>query len=322
MSLKFSHLCSPMNNNIFKYFLSLGIVVFLLFPVSAIAQDMSWWNNKHNWDGATPWFRMMTTSAAYMGPNALPIPEILEGKPNAIYEMEIRPEAHLSKGDQTYDLFTSIKVPLGNRASFEAFLVPIEYYKMDTITRDERLARNYDAKGFAGGDFWFGTNVQVFKEHNNIPNVQMSFYFKTASGTVLSDARYTDAPAYYVLVNAGKDISSFGGTEGNEKYKLRLFGSLGTYIWQTHSDFHNQDDAWVYGLGLSLQEGVKFARIALAGYQGYLNNGDRPSVVRMQIGTRRIKAVENKHLFWSFRYEIGLNDFKYHTLGLGLTYSL
>ena len=135
----------------------MGSVFLLLTPFMLSAQeDMTWWNEKHNWDGLTPWFRMMTTSAAYFGPNALPVPEVMEGKPATAYEFEFRPEAHLSTGDQTYNLYTRIEVPIGARASFESLIVPVEYYKMDTITRDERLARTYNPEGVAGGDFWFG----------------------------------------------------------------------------------------------------------------------------------------------------------------------
>jgi len=302
-------------HRIFYIYVLLSLMLFA--SVNTQAQDMSWWNNKHQWDGVTPWFRMMTTSAAYMGPNALPVPEIGEGLAYENASFEMRPQAHLSKGDQTYDLYTSIKVPFGKYGSFEAFLVPVEYYKMDTFTRDERMARNYDAKGFAGGDFWFGTTVNVLHGQDRLPDVSMAFYFKTASGTQLDDARYTDAPAYYILVNAGKDLLYFGK---NEELKLRVFGSLGTYIWQTHSDIHNQDDAWLYGLGVSVQDKYRFARLVYAGYNGYINNGDRPMVLRMQFGTRPAKMSSNRKMYWSFRYEIGLQDFDYHTIGLGLTY--
>lgn len=295
----------------------MGLWSILLLPTKLGAQDMTWWNDKHNWDGSTPWFRMMTTSAAHMGPNALPIPEIGEGLANEYASFEMRPQAHLSKGDQTYDLYTSIKVPFATFGSFEAFLVPVEYYKMDTMTRDERLARNYDAKGFAGGDFWFGTTLNLLHGQNRLPDVSMAFYFKTASGTQLDDARYTDAPAYYILLNAGQDVFYFGE---KSDVKLRIFGSLGTYVWQTHSDIHNQDDAWVYGLGVSIQNKYRYARIVYAGYNGYLNNGDRPMVLRMHFGTRPDILSSNRKIYWSFRYEIGLQDFNYHTLGLGLTY--
>jgi hypothetical protein len=305
----------------------LASVLLLLTPFMLSAQeDMTWWNEKHNWDGLTPWFRMMTTSAAYFGPNALPVPEVMEGKPATAYEFEFRPEAHLSTGDQTYNLYTRIEVPIGARASFESFIVPVEYYKMDTITRDERLARTYNPEGVAGGDFWFGTNVQVLRQGTHRrPDIQMSFYFKTASGTDLRDARYTDAPAYYILINAGQMLytSASKNKEGGTFF-IRAFGNIGTYIWQTHSDIHNQDDALTYGLGISLQDNYKFIRLVWAGYWGYIDNGDRPMVLRLHLGTRALFQADSpkSKLYWSLRYEAGLNDFAYHSIGFGLTYSL
>ena len=313
-----------MHKGFTKYIFGFGLSLLILFPALLSAQDMTWWNVKHDWDGTTPWFRMMNTSAGYMGPNALPVPDVMEGKPGSAYEFEFRPEAHLSKGDQTYNLYTRIKVPLGLRASFETFLVPIEYYKMDTLTRDERLARGYNAEGAAGGDFWFGTNVQILQAAKHHPDVQMSFYFKTASGTNLSNARYTDAPAYYIMINAGQMIYSRESKKGDGLFYVRAFGNIGTYIWQTHSDVHNQDDAIAYGLGFSMQDNYKYIRLVWAGYRGYIDNGDRPMVLRLQLGTRDLfdKSERSSKLFWLLRYEMGLQDFDYQTIGFGLTYSI
>ena len=51
------------------------LIVLVLFSLSAKAQ-FDWWNQIHNWDGATPWTQYMTYSHAYLGPNALPIPNV------------------------------------------------------------------------------------------------------------------------------------------------------------------------------------------------------------------------------------------------------
>ena len=294
----------------FCFFTSL----LLLVAVNLYAQsrdNMQWWNDKHNWDGYTPWFNMMTTSAAYFGPNALPVPDIREGRVADAYKFEFRPEAHLSKGDQTYDFYTSLIIPLANVASFEVFIVPFEYYKMDTLTRDERLVRSYNPVGHAGGDFWFGTNIQLVKDRA-FPDLLFSAYFKTASGTNLDDARYTDAPAYYLMLNAGKTIWE----QKERALKLRLFGSLGVYIWQTWNVHHSQDDAIAYGLGLRLENKSFFSRLSFAGYSGYINNGDRPNVLRFQLGT------QHRTLNWIFKYQYGITDFDYHTLSLALVFSL
>ena len=285
----------------------------LCFSISLYAQygqgELDWWTNKHNWDGHTEWFHMMTTSAAFLGPNALPVPVLRDGLVESKFSFEMRPEAHISKGDQTYNLFTSFIAPLGKSASFEVFLVPSEYYKMDTITRDERLARHQNAEGYAGGDFWFGTNIQLIRD-KRFPDLMMSVYFKTASGTNLSDARYTDTPAYYLLLNAGKTIIF----KKNKNIQFRYFGDLGVYIWQTWSEINSQDDAFLYGIGAQLQNLDYLFKLSLTGYHGYLNNGDRPAVLRMQLGTH------NRHLNFVAKYQIGLHDYNYQSVGFSLIY--
>ncbi len=288
--------------------LTLLTIGFLMFFPSLVSAT-GWWGIKHNWDGHTPWFNMMTTSAAYMGPNALPIPQLREGLVENQFQFEFRPEAHFSKGDDTYNLYTSFITPLRGIASFEVFLVPFEYYKMDTITRDERLARSYNAEGHAGGDFWFGTNIQIVKD-KRFPDLLFSAYFKTASGTNLADARYTDAPGYYLLLNAGKSII----INKEKNIQLRFFGHLGTFIWQTWSDINSQDDAVVYGIGARIQNSKYFFKADFSGYHGYLNNGDRPNAIRMQTGTY------NNKLNIIARYQIGINDFDYQTIGVSLIY--
>ncbi|MCK5846703.1 MAG: hypothetical protein KAG84_04635 [Bacteroidales bacterium] len=287
------------------------IAVFLLVLVQQISAqgDFSWWNEKHDWhQGDEPWFRQMNTSAAYFGPNALPVPDMREGLISPLFKVEFRPEMHLSKGDNTYNLYTSLQIPFKGIASFEMFLVPIEYYSMDTITRDERMARSYDPTGTAGGDFWFGTNFQVVKGMKYFPDIIASFYFKTASGTNLSNARYTDTPGYYALINMGKNIIS------NKKIALRAFGNIGSYIWQTQSNTNSQNDAIAYGLGISAKYDMYLLRAIYTGYYGYLNIGDRPSVFRLQVGT------EKEGFNWQLRYQIGIHNFDYNSFGISLLY--
>ena len=274
-------------------------------------EDYTWWNAVHNWDGHTPWYYYLKTSAAYWGPNALPVPNLNEALITQKVTFEFRPEAHLSKGDKTYDIFTSLKLPLGKRVDFEVFLVPIEYFSMDTATRFERYVRHIDARGFAGGDFWFGTNFKIVQAHGILPDLVASFYFKTASGTGMEYIRYTDAPGYYMNLSFGKNIVS-----NKEKgTTLRLFGHGGFYAYQTWDPLHNQDDCFSWGMGTKYSGKKMWARVVLAGYLGYLNNGDRPAVVRFQVGTKKEK------LNFALKYQGGIHDFKYQTIGISTIYT-
>ena len=51
------------------------LIALVLFSFNAEAQ-LDWWNQIHNWDGATPWTQYMKYSHAYLGPNAIPIPTL------------------------------------------------------------------------------------------------------------------------------------------------------------------------------------------------------------------------------------------------------
>jgi hypothetical protein len=274
-------------------------------------EDYEWWNNQHNWDGCTHWTRYLNASAAYWGPNALPVPVMNEALISKQFSFEFRPETHLSKGDKTFDLYTSLKIPLAERVDFEVFIVPVEVFEMDTATRNERYVRHIDASGTAGGDFWFGTNFTVLKENKRRPQITASAYFKTASGTGLDYARYTDAPGYYLSFSAGKD---FTFNKHNDR-TLRLFAQSGFYAYQTWDFLHNQNDCVIYGIGAKYTLPAFWLRAAFAGYIGYFNKGDRPAVLRLQAGTRF------KHVNFALKYQAGVHDFKYHSIGLSLILS-
>lgn len=295
-----------------KQLLLFLVLTSTTFVYAGDFEDYTWWNAIHHYDGHSPWYFYLKTSAANWGPNALPVPYLNEGLIHEKYSFEFRPEAHLSKGDKTYDLFTSLKIPLGKRVDFEVFLVPIEYFVMDTATSIARFVRHPDGRNYAGGDFWFGTNFQILEEKNNHPSIVASFYFKTASGTGMEYIRYTDAPGYYFNLSFGKNI--FQNKEANKS--LRIFGQSGFYAYQTWDPLHNQDDCLSYGIGAKYSTKLFWLRGALAGYLGYLNNGDRPSVFRIQLGTQREK------LNFAIKYQGGIHDFNYQTIGFSSIYSL
>src|SRR5436190_22699211 len=126
-------------------------IFFFLVRFANAQEDFAWWNEKHHWDGITPWNQYMTISAAYMGPNALPVPEIEDGMIDSMAQLNISYDYHKSKGDKTQDVFLKGILPLfDSRVSVELSVVPLEWYEMDTITRDERAVRTESGEGSAG----------------------------------------------------------------------------------------------------------------------------------------------------------------------------
>jgi len=59
-----------------KHWLLLLLLFF--FSGSTFAQnDFQWWNDLHDWQPGDPgWRNMMKITPGYLGPNALPVPEV------------------------------------------------------------------------------------------------------------------------------------------------------------------------------------------------------------------------------------------------------
>lgn len=289
------------------------LLLGLLIPVFLFAQkdDFKWWNAKHQWNGYTHWSQMMKIRPAFLGPNALPVPEIKQAHISDEWRIELRQENHLAKGDQTYNIYGSVTAPLGKNANFEVFVVPLEYYQIsDTNIRDMRVIRSLNPKGLSGGDIWFGTNIQLVRDHERFSNLMLSAYCKTASGLNLNDARYTDAPAYHFQLSMGsKKVSE----PQSSQLKVHAYGHLGVFIWQQYDVENLQDDAILYGFGMQITKSRIIWNNEVGGYYGYFNNGDRPLVIRSKI-TYQLKSKLNLAL----AYQIGLNDYPYQTIALSL----
>jgi hypothetical protein len=246
-----------------------------------------------------------------MGPNALPVPEIINGKVESTGIVEIGAVGHFSKGDNTQNLFTKIYYPVVPRLiAVEGYVVPIEHFKMDTATRDLRAARVKSGEGTAGGDIYFGTVIQLVRD-KKFPDVTFRMTCRTASGTNVSAARYTDGPGYFLDLSMGKDLKS------KSIFKtIRPFGMIGFFCYQTNLAEYRQDDTFLYGAGADFSSDKISLTTAIAGYFGYINNHDRPIVARLNI----LKI--GKHFNYGIYLQAGLNDYQYKSIKLSMIYKM
>jgi hypothetical protein len=291
----------------------LFLAVLLLVSVIVKAQtDISWWTQIHNWDGHTPWIKYLTYSAKYLGPNALPVPEINKGLVGTVGSIELAAEGHFSKGDNTQNLFTKLYYPIvGKLIAIEAYVVPIEHFKMDTATRDIRAARIKSGEGSAGGDIYFATIIQLVK-NKKFPDLAFRMTCRTASGTNVSAARYTDAPGYFLDLSMGKNYN----LGASSKLVLRPFAMIGFYSWQTNNDAHMQDDAFLYGAGIDIASEKIRLSASTGGYIGYIKDHDRPVVARLSI----LKL--GNHFDCGISAQAGINDYPYNSIKLSVVYKL
>jgi hypothetical protein len=285
-------------------------ILLLISPFPLLAEDWMWWNIKHNWDQVSSWETYMPLSSKYMGPNAIPVPEITKGNIPKYSFLETGLAGHICDGDKVGNIVLNSIVRAGTRAAIGLYWVPFETYEMDTNTsRNIRNTRDYDGKGTAVGDVYITGYFQVLKQKTSGKGIDalITFGVRTASGNNLQAARFTDCPGYYFHLSLGKAKTY----EGKYFNNIRYYVMAGAYIWQTYRVDYHQDDSFLWGLGMTLESKKFIIDEQLGGYIGYIKNGDRPIVNRLSVTTNRDKLFNYKLLF-----QYGFGDAPYKSLVL------
>ncbi|MDA9312226.1 hypothetical protein N8371_04080 [Vicingaceae bacterium] len=285
------------------------VVLFFLIalglPKLHAQKDYTWWNEQHNWDGFRHWTSYMKLTSKYMGPNALPVSDSKKGTLPTQTQLKLAGEGHFSDGDNTQNLFSSFYLPLfTNRVGFQLEMVPVEFYKMDDKTRDERISRELLSEGHTVGDLYIATFIQLTKNHEKLPDMVLGVNFRTASGANLDEARFTNTPGYFFDFSASKVITY------NEDFiqSIRPHALAGFYVYQTYLENNYQNDAFMFGLGIDVNSKKLTYEASLNGYVGYLNAGDRPMVAR--IGVRSNDPDKTN---FGLRIQQGIIDQQYTT---------
>ena len=264
---------------------------------------------------------------AFFGPNALPVPDMLDGRTQEKLKIELAADGYFGfQKDQTADLFARIYVPLWTpRVNLTVWMPIIEWYRM-TPERQQtcRLQDSIPLAGHDAGDVYISTDIHIFKARKYTPDVAFRAAFKTASGGSFDKARYFDNCAYWFDLAAGKSFyfgskSESGPTSNSEAVQhpiieLRLAGSLGFLCWQT--DNGRQNDALMYGVQLLLKHEYVSLRATWGGYMGWEKYGDRPMTIKAQLAGH-VKGFEPY-----IAYQYGIKDYPFHQLRVGLAYHI
>ncbi len=274
-------------------------------------EDYGWWNQLHNWKEGDPgWRNWMKITPGYFGPNALPVPDVKRGIIEGPAQIEATFSNHFHPGDPTQDISGKLFLPFAkNKIAIEMYGVMLERYAYSEKIRNERFSRDRDGKGFAFGDFYFSTLVQISKDRK-FPNTLFRFAAKTASGNQLEAARYTDSPGYFFDLSFSKPLIK------KSDRVFRPFTMLGFYSWQTNDELNLQNDAFLYAIGTDyLIQEWRFST-SLAGYSGYKNRRDRPVQINFDV---RKKLRKNA---LRLQYLHGLRDWEYRTVRFSFIWNL
>ncbi|MFU8843426.1 MAG: hypothetical protein ACNA7V_06415 [Bacteroidales bacterium] len=285
-----------------SYLLMTGII-----NQAASQEPYEWWNKKHNWDGYTHWSNYIIYSPGYMGPNALPVPRLADGILSARITLEPEATIHIQSGEFVSGGGLRFFYPIAEGiAGLEFSHVMVEYYKTDTLIRDERFARSEQVEGFATGDVNLATYLTLVK-NRCWPDMALRINLRTASGSKLSNARFTNSPGYFFDLSFGKNM-----TKKSEQPKpvIRMYGTLGFYVWQTNLENNRQNDAFLTGLGTRLNFSLHAFSAEAAGYFGYMKMRDDPVVVRF------IYELTGKNNGLRFQYQKGVYSIYHHSVSL------
>lgn len=276
--------------------------LFLLSAQTASAQtDIS----------RTDYGKPSLVAPAYFGPNAFPVPPMLDGSVQSVPRLELAADGYLGyEGDLTYGPYARLNLPLfSDRATLTVWMPVMEWYRSTeqrlTTCRVHDENRAAAMQGHQAGDVYVSTDMALLRESQRRPAVAVRAAVKTASGGQFELARTYDAPGYFFDVAVGKSFSFDTSTS------LRLAVSTGFLCWQT--DRGRQDDAVQYGLLLRFHRGAFSLEETLAGYVGW-EVGDKPMTLASRVAWHG--GAFEPYLM----YQYGLMDYPFHQLRVGVVY--
>jgi hypothetical protein len=288
------------------------LIFWILLPLFSFSEDYIWWNIKHGWEPGKPgWRNYMRITPGYLGPNALPVPDMKKGIVPLGTNLEIGFDYHFMEGDPTQDVFARYYHSFAEgKIAFELYGVVAEHYAMSDFIRDERISRDFDGKGFANGDLYFSTLIQVVKGRK-FPDTMFRMAGRTASGNKLEGARYTDSPGYFFDFSFSESY-----TGKSENITFVPFTSFGFYSWQTNDELNLQNDALMYGAGADIKWLQWTISNSISGYSGYKKERDKPMVYTFDLNHQ----MKNKTI--RLQYLHGLRDWTYRTVKLSVILNL
>lgn len=297
-----------------KVFITTWLLLLISAPIFGQG-DWAWWNDNAHWDGSTPWQYYLCYSPRYFGPNAFPVPKMGDGKVPEKLVVDAALEQYWGYGDNTTNLNLRIDIPLYPKyVNLALWMVPVEYFSTTTRVRNERYMRLKDPRGFAVGDVYIQTGIQILRNRPNAPDIMINLTMKTASGSPLAAVRYYDTPGYFFDATVGK---TFSFRPESKLQSLSVSGRVGFLCWQSIRVEHAmQDDAFLYGVRLGLNGTRWQFDMDFSGYIGWQLNGDCPMVLR---GTACRNLPKGNAVYVGAL--IGFQDYRYYGVSIGYRFS-
>ena len=258
---------------------------------------------------------------AYFGPNAFPVPDMLDGRVQNHLRVEIAGDGYWGfQRDKTADVFARAYIPLfTDRVNLTIWMPIMEWYEMTPERMVTcRISDSLAYSGSGAGDAYFSTDIQILRDKKWAPDIALRAACKSASGGQYELTRHYDCPGYFMDLSVGKSWY-LGERQSSNKAKgdgmeLRLAGSAGFLCWQT--DNGRQNDAVMYGLQMLVKSQYVSLRTTWSGYVGWENMGDRPMIIKGRL-CGHARGFEPY-----VEYQYGIKDYPFHQVRVGLAYNI
>ena len=252
---------------------------------------------------------------AYFGPNAFPVPDMLDGRTSSKLKLELYGDCFLGTttgnvaDDVTGDIFAKVTIPLFTpKANLTVWMPVFEYfYTSAELNALRRLSYLGDLQGLDSGDVYVSADVQILSQEKHHVDIAARAVLKTASANEFDKGRCYDAPGYFF------DVAFGHGFQLGANSNLRIALSGGLLCWQT--DNGRQNDAVMYGALLAYNYKRFSIDTCFGGYAGWENDGDRPMTLKTSLSYRL------GDFSLRLMHQVGFKDWPYHQIRLGATYS-
>jgi hypothetical protein len=255
---------------------------------------------------------------AYFGPNAFPVPDMLDGRTSSKLKFEFYGDCFLGTttgrvaDDVTGDLFAKLTIPLFTPKVNLTVWLPIfeAFHTSAEVNALRRLPAPFDTTDLRGvdmGDIYVSADVRILSQERHKVDMAARVVLKTASANQFHKGRCYDAPGYFFDASVGRNFDL--GNESN----LRLALSTGFLCWQT--DNGRQNDAVTYGVLVAYRYKKFSIDTCFGGYAGWERDGDRPMTLKTNI-SYHIGALSLR-----VGHQVGFMDWPYHQIRVGATYN-
>ena len=279
------------------------LLLFLVLSSLSSKGQFNWWNTTHNWDGVTPWTSYLNFAHAYLGPNALPIPEFVDQERNYFRTNT----QHSLKSDDAFHNWHNELYWKRGKTRFQLIHQSVEYFQTSTEVRDLRASRGESGKGVLAGDFIINVSTQLY--HKEFSTYHLTAHTKTAAGP-LFDARFTDAPAYaYFLTGIHRRYTHFG----IHRQEHTLQWDAGFQVYQTFWTDYPQNDGFLGNIKWTTRDRNMEFSAGIRTFTGYFLDGDWPRIMDVRVAHATNQGKIEAYL------TAGLHDYPFLFMGAGYT---